>query len=206
LTIPARESVRIVEQRPKGVPVAHRELPHEGGDVAADRRCREEQSLTDLGRAETLDEQLEDVRFPAGQVGAGPRRLPEGADTARTSELSEQPAGQVAGNGGPSFRCTSGTGQGPVRAANNHRSGNPARGSRMPRGTSRASRRQRRALVEAASLAVMELDLTNDLLRAQRIEVVGQMAGGIAHDFNNLLTVILGHAALLATTLPESDD
>ena len=76
----------------------------------------------------------------------------------------------------------------------------------MPRGTSRASRRQRRALVEAASLAVMELDLTNDLLRAQRIEVVGQMAGGIAHDFNNLLTVILGHAALLATTLPESDD
>jgi CheY-like chemotaxis protein len=31
------------------------------------------------------------------------------------------------------------------------------------------------------------------------------MAGGVAHDFNNLLTVILGHATLLAGTLPDDD-
>lgn len=35
------------------------------------------------------------------------------------------------------------------------------------------------------------------LIRAQRLESVGQLAAGIAHDFNNLLTVINGFAELL---------
>jgi nitrogen-specific signal transduction histidine kinase/CheY-like chemotaxis protein len=39
--------------------------------------------------------------------------------------------------------------------------------------------------------------LEAQLLRARKMEAIGNLAGGIAHDFNNLLTGILGYAELL---------
>lgn len=38
--------------------------------------------------------------------------------------------------------------------------------------------------------------LQERLVRAQRLEGVGQLAGGIAHEFNNVLTTIVGHLDL----------
>ena len=42
------------------------------------------------------------------------------------------------------------------------------------------------------------------LMKAQKMEAVGQLTGGIAHDFNNLLTVILGNIDLLSCQIKEN--
>ena len=59
-------------------------------------------------------------------------------------------------------------------------------------------------LYEERRKAYEELKTAQEhLVRAERLQALGQMAGGIAHDFNNLLTVILGRAQLLMHRLSD---
>jgi PAS domain S-box-containing protein len=66
-------------------------------------------------------------------------------------------------------------------------------------------RRPDGVIVGTTSLIVdltRERQLEQDLLRAQRMELVGRLSSGIAHDFNNLLCVVLSLTELVRSSLP----
>ncbi len=54
-----------------------------------------------------------------------------------------------------------------------------------------------RGLIGCSTDVTDRRQLEQRLVRAERVQAIGQLAGGIAHDFNNLLTGILGHVSLL---------
>jgi PAS domain S-box-containing protein len=58
-------------------------------------------------------------------------------------------------------------------------------------------------IVSASRDVTQQHALEAELLQAQKMEAMGQLAGGVAHDFNNLLTVITSNVDLIVSAIPS---
>lgn len=57
----------------------------------------------------------------------------------------------------------------------------------------------------ATAVRARQMELENQLVHAQKMEVIGHLAGGVAHDFNNILTPVLAHADLALEQVDDPD-
>ncbi len=62
-----------------------------------------------------------------------------------------------------------------------------------------------RDITEKKRTALNKKKIKAQLLRAEKIEIVGTLASGVAHDLNNLLSSILGYPELILMDLPKDD-
>lgn len=60
-----------------------------------------------------------------------------------------------------------------------------------------------RDITEQKQLEEERQKLEDRLLRAEKMEALGQLAGGVAHDLNNVLGVLTGYSELLMMEIPE---
>jgi signal transduction histidine kinase len=64
---------------------------------------------------------------------------------------------------------------------------------------------QNAQLLEELRATLQKLEASQQqMVQAERLGALGEMAAGVAHDFNNLLAVVVGRAELLLRTNPEA--
>lgn len=80
-------------------------------------------------------------------------------------------------------------------------------GQEVAASAARTAQAQQRTAQESEERLRAETQLREreqELLQAQKMEAVGQLAGGLAHDFNNTLQVVLGTAEVLRPSLEDN--
>ncbi len=61
------------------------------------------------------------------------------------------------------------------------------------------------SVIETITDVTEKKKLEEQLLHAQKMEAIGQIAGGVAHDFNNILTAIIGYGSLMQMKMNDDD-